>query len=285
VERALLSEAPYRDFARALALFIRKEGAFSGISPHAFIHPEARLGENCTVYPSAYVGPGAVLGAGCALFPGVYVGENCRLGENCVLFPNVVLMSAVELGRECILHAGVVLGADGFGFLREGGNIRKIPQAGYVSLGDRVEIGANSAVDRGVFGPTRVGDDSKLDNLVQIGHNVRLGKRNLMAAQVGIAGSTSGGDDVTFAGQAGVSGHLNIGAGAVIGPQAGVARDVPAHFKGSGAPLMDSATFLRVLALTPRLPELYRTVKKLEQELEALKQELETLKNLPGSKP
>ncbi|MCL1916415.1 MAG: UDP-3-O-(3-hydroxymyristoyl)glucosamine N-acyltransferase [Desulfovibrionaceae bacterium] len=271
VRRALISANPYHDFARALALFTRREGTFAGVSPLAFVHPEALLGDGCTLYPFAYVGARAILGAGCTLYPGVYVGEDCRLGDGCTLYPNVTLMSAVELGRECVLHAGAVLGTDGFGFTRMGDGIQKIPQNGFVRLGDRVEIGANSAVDRGALGPTCIGDDSKLDNLIQVGHNVRLGKRNLIVAQVGIAGSSSSGDDVTIAGQAAVSGHLRIGARAVIGPRAGVPHDVPEDFKGGGTPLMDGQTFLRVLALTPKLPDLHKTVKKLEQDVDKLK--------------
>ncbi|MDR2504364.1 MAG: UDP-3-O-(3-hydroxymyristoyl)glucosamine N-acyltransferase [Deltaproteobacteria bacterium] len=269
--RVLISENPYQDFGRALALFARPEGRFHGLSPLASIHPEAKLGENCTVYPFVFIGPGAELGKDCVLYPGVYIGEDCRLGDGCVLYPNVVLMSAVRLGQGCVLNPGVVLGADGFGFTRAGGGIQKIPQAGYVRLGDRVEIGANSAVDRGALGPTCIGDDSKLDNLVQIGHNVRVGKGGLLVAQVGVAGSARLGDNVTLAGQAGIAGHLSIGDNAVIGPQAGVAHDVPENFQGSGHPFMDSQTYLRSQVIIPKLPSLYKSVKKLEKDMEDLK--------------
>ncbi|MDR2050310.1 MAG: UDP-3-O-(3-hydroxymyristoyl)glucosamine N-acyltransferase [Deltaproteobacteria bacterium] len=271
VERALISEYPYRDFGRALALFARGEGAFSGISPLAFIHPEARLGDDCTVYPFVFIGQRAELGAGCTVFPGVYIGEDCLLGPRCVLYPNAVLMSAVKLGKECVIQPGAVLGAEGFGFTRTENGIQKIPQAGSVTLGDRVEIGANSAVDRGVLGPSRVGDDSKLDNLVQVGHNVSMGRRNLVVALTGIAGSVSIGDGNTFAGQAGISGHIRVGDNTVIGPRSGVAHDVPDNFQGGGSPLMDKMTFLRHLSLTPKLGELYKSVKRLEREVKELR--------------
>jgi UDP-3-O-[3-hydroxymyristoyl] glucosamine N-acyltransferase len=271
LERALVSDLPYRDFGRALALFARTEGEFSGISPLACIDPTARLGADCVVYPFVFVGPRAELGAGCRLFPGVYVGEDCRLGAGVTLYPHAVLMSATELGDNCIIHAGAVLGAEGFGFTRAREAIQKIPQAGSVRIGEAVEIGANTTVDRGVMGPTRIGSGSKLDNQVQIGHNVCLGSDNLIVAQVGVAGSASIGNGNTIAGQAGVSGHLKIGDKTVLGPRSGVAHDVPDNYHGGGAPLMGKGDYLRYMALVPKLPAMYKTLKKLEKDLEELK--------------
>jgi UDP-3-O-[3-hydroxymyristoyl] glucosamine N-acyltransferase len=278
VQRALVSDMPYRDFGRVLTMFARKEGNFSGISKDAFIHPEASLGKNCSVYPFAYIGPRARLGDDCVVFPGVYIGEDCKIGSGCTFYPNAVLMSAVEMGHGCIVHPGVVLGAEGFGFTRVADSIQKIPQAGCVRLGNRVEIGANSTIDRGVLGPTLVGDDNKLDNLVQIGHNVVLGKQNLIVAQVGIAGSTQVGDENTLAGQVGISGHLKIGSNTIIGPQAGIAQDVPDNFSGSGHPLMEKQTYLRCIATLPKLPSIQKTARRLEKELEALKSEIQASK-------
>jgi UDP-3-O-[3-hydroxymyristoyl] glucosamine N-acyltransferase len=262
---------PYRDFGRALAMFARKEGAYSGVSEAAFIDPTAETGEGCTIYPTAYIGPRAVLGARCKIFPGVYIGEDCKIGAGTVIYPGAVLMSAVETGENCVIHAGVVLGAEGFGFARVEGGIQKIPQAGFTLLGDRVEIGPNSAVDRGALGPTSIGDDTKIDNLVQIGHNVSVGRRNLIVSQVGIAGSTKVGDDNTFAGQAGFSGHLKIGNNTVIGPRAGVAQDVPDGFAGGGHPLVSRQVYLRNQIILQRLPDLDKKVKQLEKELAGLK--------------
>lgn len=274
VKRALISKNPYIDFGRALALFARREGVFSGVSPEARIHPEARLGANCTVYPFAFVGARAVIGDGCALFPGAYVGEDCRLGKGCILFPNAVLLSRVEVGDGCEIMPGAVIGADGYGFIRNpGGGIQRIPQAGYVRLGREVSVGSNSTIDRGALGATSVGDETKIDNLVQLGHNVSVGKENLIVAQVGVAGSTSIGDRVTIAGQVGIAGHLKIGNDALLGPQAGVAKDVPDGFSGGGTPLVDSRTFMRTLAGMPNLPELFKRVSKLEKELAALRLE------------
>jgi UDP-3-O-[3-hydroxymyristoyl] glucosamine N-acyltransferase len=274
VKCALVSRNPYLDFGRALSFFARKEGCLGGISELAFIHPEAELGEGCVAYPFVFVGARAKIGKGCVLFPGVYVGEDCVLGDNCLLYPHVVLLSRVELGEACELSPGVVLGADGFGFTRKNSSgasgIQRIPQTGFVRLGKEVSVGANTAIDRGVLGPTKVGDETKIDNLVQIGHNADIGREAIIVAQSGIAGSVKTGDRVTLAAQAGISGHLRIGDDAVIGPRSGVAKDVPDNFSGGGSPLVDGQTFLRTLALMPKLPELARRIARLEKELAAL---------------
>lgn len=267
---ALISDMPYRDFGRALAMFARREGSFDGVSQAAFIDPTAKIGRGCTVYPGAYIGPRAELGDGCAVFPGAYIGEDCRIGAGTVVYPGAVIMSAVQTGEKCVIHAGVVLGAEGFGFTRVDGGIQKIPQAGYTLLGNRVEVGPNSTVDRGALGPTMIGDDTKLDNLVQIGHNVNIGQRNLIVAQVGIAGSTRVGDDNTFAGQAGFVGHIKVGNNTMIGAQAGIAQDVPDNFAGSGSPLVDRQTYLRSAIVMQNLPALAKRVKQLEKEVAAL---------------
>jgi UDP-3-O-[3-hydroxymyristoyl] glucosamine N-acyltransferase len=272
--RALLSDNPYRDFARAAALFARPQGEFSGISPDARIHPTAVLGEGCVVYPFVFIGPRAVIGAESTLFPGVYVGEDCVLGPRCLLYPGAVLLSGVTLGEDCVLGAGAVLGTDGFGFARMDGQMRKIPQIGSVRLGSGVDVGANTCIDRAALGLTSVGKDSKLDNLVQIGHNVTLGEQSLIIAQVGIAGSASVGDRVTMAGQAGVSGHLSIGDDVTIGPQAGVAQDIAAGVSGGGSPFMERDLFLRCAVLAPKLPELHLRLRRLEQELATLQERL-----------
>lgn len=275
VRRALVSQNPYLDFGRALALFARSEGTCSGVSPEASIHPDAVIGENCTIYPFAFVGARARLGENCTLFPGSYVGEDCVIRPNCVLYPNAVLLSRVELGEGCEIMPGAVIGADGYGFIRNpsGGGIQRIPQAGFVRLGRDVSVGSNSTIDRGALGATSIGDETKIDNLVQIGHNVSVGKENLIVAQVGVAGSTSIGDRGTIAGQVGVAGHLKIGNDVLLGPQAGVAKDVPDGFSGGGTPLVDSRTFMRTLASMPGLPELFKRVAKLEKQLAALQEE------------
>ena len=273
LETALISDNPYIDFGRAVALFAKPQGCFEGLSTQAFIHPEAELGENVSVYPFAFVGARAKVGSGTRIFPGVYIGEDCALGENCTLFPGSVLMTGTTLGKGCLLHAGVVLGADGFGFVRTGkeGGIQKIPQIGAVSIGDNVEVGANSCVDRAALGETSVGNGTKIDNLVQVGHNVTMGEECFIVSQVGISGSTKIGDRVTMAGQAGIAGHLSIGNDVTIGPQSGVAKSIEAGVTCGGSPCVDGKTFMRTLAVMPKLPDMYKRLNQLETELAELK--------------
>jgi UDP-3-O-[3-hydroxymyristoyl] glucosamine N-acyltransferase len=282
VRCALVSEAPYYDFARAAALFTRKESGFTGISPAAAVHPDARLGADCTVHPHAHVGARSRVGAGCEIYPGAYVGEDCRIGAGCVLYPNAVVLSGTEMGERCVLRPGAVVGSDGFGFVRVEGVMRTIPQIGVVRLADGVDVGANSCVDRATLGATSIGADSKLDNLVQIGHNVRIGEQSLIISQVGIAGSVRMGERVTVAGQTGIAGHITIGDDVTIGPQSGVPKDIPAGVTGGGSPFMDEGTFMRVVSLLPQLPELHRRVRRLEKEAADLKR---LLKDASGPCP
>ena len=271
VKNALICEDPYPTFARAIGMFAAPQGSFHGVSPLASISPEAELGEGCIVYPFVYIAHRARIGAGCTLFPGVYVGEDCVIGNGCTLYPNAVLMSGSILGEGCVLQPGAVIGGEGFGFVRTEEGIRKIPQIGHVELGNRVEVGVNSAVDRAALSATRIGDETCLDNLVQVGHNVRLGRECLIVSQVGISGSTHVGDKVTMAGQVGVAGHLHIGDGVTIGPQSGVAKDIEAGKVVGGTPTVDYTTYLRTLSLMPRFPELFKRIARLEKELADLR--------------
>lgn len=222
--------------------------------------------------PFAYIGARARLGEACRVFPGCYVGEDCELGKGCVLYPNAVLMAGTRLGEACVLQPGAVLGAEGFGFVRTPEGIRKIPQIGRVVAGDRVEVGANSAVDRAALSSTVLDDGTCLDNLVQVGHNVRLGKDCLIVSQVGISGSTHVGDNVTMAGQAGVARTPCASAtGSPSAPSPASPRTSPTGRPWGGRPAVDYTTFMRTLALMPRFPELFKRLSKLEKELEALR--------------
>ena len=267
VARALVTDNPYPMFAAALTLFARPQGSFNGVSHMACVSSEAQLGEGCTVYPFSYIAPRAVLGKGCTVFPGCYIGEDCVLGDGCVLYPRAVLMAGTVLGNGCVLQPGAVLGAEGFGFARTGEGIKKVPQIGHVELGNKVEVGANAAIDRAALSTTLVGDGTCIDNLVQVGHNVRIGKDCLIVSQVGISGSTHVGDNVTMAGQAGVAGHLHIGSNSTIGPQAGVAKDIAEGQVVGGSPTVDYNTYLRNATLMPKLPELFKRVARLEKEM------------------
>ena len=271
VKTALISGNPYFDFARAGSFFDRKQGCFQGIDPLAAIDPTATLGENCTVYPHAFIGPNAFLGSNTEVFPGAYVGENATLGKNCRILPNAVIMAGVTLGDGCVVKPGAVLGTDGFGYVLVAGEMQKIPQIGTVTIADGVHIGANTCIDKATLGSTSVGKDTKIDNLVQLGHNVQVGEQCFIISQVGVAGSARIGNRVTLAGQVGVAGHLHIGDGVTVGPQSGIAKDIPADTIGGGSPFMPEKTFMRSLVLAPRLPEIFQRVKKLEKELEELK--------------
>lgn len=268
VKNALICDEPYHAFARCIALFAEKEGSYTGVSPFASIDPSAIIGENCTIYPYVYIGANVKIGDNCSLFSGVYVGENSTLGKNCTLYPNCVLMSKTQLGNNCTLQPGVVLGAEGYGFVRTPEGIHKIPQIGKVEIADKVEIGANSAIDKAALSATRVGTGTCIDNLVQIGHNVNIGKDNFIISQVGIAGSSRIGDNCTLAGQVGIAGHLNIGNNVTIGPQAGIAKDIADNKVVSGSPSTDYSTYMRISTLMPKLPELFKRMTRLEKKFE-----------------
>jgi len=265
----LITQNPKLDWARVVALFAKPQGCLSGVSPQAFVHPEAEIGPGVTLYPFVFVGARVKIGAGATLFPGVYVGEDCSVGENATLYPNVVLMAGTILGPNVIIHAGAVLGSDGYGYAQGPSGHVKVPQVGNVVIGRDVEIGANAAIDRAALESTKVGDGTKIDNLVQIAHNVEMGKHCLIISQVGIAGSTRLGNGVVLAGQAGLRDNISLGDGVQVAAQAGVGQDLPPGTIVGGSPSMDAATYLKVSLLLPKLPELMRRVKRLEKAAEA----------------
>jgi UDP-3-O-[3-hydroxymyristoyl] glucosamine N-acyltransferase len=234
-----------------------------GVHPMAFVAPTARLGEGVAVYPFAYVGDGAEVGEGCTLHPGAVVGANCRLGRSVVLHPHAVLYAGVVLGDRVEVHAGTVLGGDGFGYRLADGRHVKVPQTGTLEVGPDVEIGANCTIDRGTFGATSIGEGSKIDNLVMIGHNNQIGRHNLLCGQVGIAGSCKTGDYVVMAGQAGIKDHTTIGHQAVVGAQAGVHNDIADGQQVLGSPAIPVREQRRLFAMIARLPEMQRTLRGL----------------------
>ncbi|MDD4114551.1 MAG: UDP-3-O-(3-hydroxymyristoyl)glucosamine N-acyltransferase, partial [Massilibacteroides sp.] len=210
---------------------------------------------------------------GCKIYPYAYIGDRVSIGENTVIYPHVTIYRDCHIGKNCILHAGSVLGADGFGFAPEGETYKKIPQLGNVVIEDDVEIGANTTIDRAVMDSTIIRKGVKLDNLVQIGHNVEVGENTVMAAQTGIAGSVKIGKHCMFGGQAGLAGHIKIEDNVSIGAQAGVHSRVKEGRTILGTPAIDSKLFFRSSAVFGKLPEIYRTIGELQREIELLKQE------------
>ena len=272
----LLTPNPYLDFARIMHLFAKEEEDTPGISEHAFIHPEAEIEDNVTIHPFVSIGARTVVCAGSIIHSGASLGRDCRIGRDCRLHPNVCLFPATQLGDRVTLHAGVVLGSDGFGFAQSETGLEKVPQLGRVILESDVEVGSNSTVDRGTLGETRVGQGTKIDNQVQIGHNVSIGRNSIIVAQVGIAGSATVGENVVLAGQVGVGGHLTIGSGARVGAKTGIHRSIKPGAEISGYPPMEHREFLRYAGMRSRLPDMYNRLKRLEAEFDKLRAELES---------
>ena len=238
--------------------------AEAGVHHTAVLGRDVRLGAGVTVGPYAVVEAGAEIGDGVRIGAHAVVGEGCRIGAGSVLHPHVVLYAGTVLGERVILHAGARIGVDGFGYVFTEEEHRKVPQVGGCVVADDVEIGANTTVDRGSIGRTEVGRGSKIDNLVQLGHNVRLGPLCVLASQVGVAGSTRLGAGVMCGGQVGIGGHLDVGDGVRLGGQAGVIGDVPADETWTGYPARPHREALRASALTFKLPELLRRIRALE---------------------
>ncbi len=268
----LVVDNPYLAWARICGLFYEWPYELRGVSEQAVVGPGARVAEGATVYPLAYIGPRAQVGRGTVIFPHVFVGEGCQIGEETILYPNVSVLAGCQIGSRVIVHSGTTIGSDGFGFApeRPGGPYHKVPQLGTVVVEDDVELGANVAIDRAALGVTRIGRGTKVDNLVQIGHNVELGEHCLLIAQVGISGSTKLGRSVVLAGKVGVIGHVTVGDGAMVGAMSGVARDVPPGGRYSGAPAQEHGHWLRVQSIVGRLPELLGRVRALERRVREL---------------
>jgi UDP-3-O-[3-hydroxymyristoyl] glucosamine N-acyltransferase len=263
----LVAANPYYAFACALETFHPVTRPEPGVSPMAWVHPAARLGRDVTVAPFAVVEEGASIGDRTVLFAGAVVGKGASVGDDCRLYPHVALYEGVRVGSRVILHAGCVIGSDGFGFAPGPGGYRKIPQVGTVEIGDDVEIGANTTVDRAALGVTRIARGTKLDNLVQVGHNVEIGPDTVIAAQTGISGSCRIGGRVMIGGQAGLAGHLEVEDGIMLGARCGVAGTLRASEAKvwSGTPAMPHPTWLRMSTLLPKLPDLFRRVRRLEE--------------------
>ncbi len=248
--------------------------ATPGVHPTALVASDARLSEGVSVGPYAVIEPGVRIGKGTALGAGVFLGAGAVLGAHCIVYPRVTVYAGVQIGNRVIVHAGVVLGSDGFGYVFAEGRHHKFPQLGGLIIENDVEIGANTTIDRGSLGTTLIGEGAKIDNLVQIAHNVRIGRHAIIVAQTGISGSAEIGDYVMMGGQAGVGDHARIGEGAMIGGQAGIlpGKVVPKGAILWGTPARPLAEFKKMYAYLSRLPELARKVKQLSSKVSGTKE-------------
>lgn len=271
----LIVADPYVAMGRLLALFHPEEEETAGIHADAFIEPGADVSPDAVVYPGVHISRGAKIKPRAVLYPGVFVGRDAVVGEASILYPRVTLYRRCLVGRRVVLHAGVIIGSDGFGFANPGRENIKIPQIGYVQIDDDVEIGANTTIDRGTLGRTWIQRGAKIDNLVQIAHNVVIGEYSIVVAQVGISGSTQLGKGVVIGGQAGLVGHIEIGEHVMVAARSGVHKDIPPHQIVAGAPHLPHRDWLKMEACLPKLPEMRAALAALQRRVAALEKEEE----------
>jgi len=261
---------PYAALGKLLTLFYPLEHGRSGVSPDAYVEDGAIISPEATIFPRAFIGKRATIGKGVVIYPGVFIGSNAFIGDGSILYANVTVYNSCIIGKRVILHSGVVVGADGFGFASPGKNNTKISQVGFVQIDDDVEIGANTTIDRAALGRTWIQRNVKIDNLVQIAHNVVIGENSAIAAQVGISGSTTLGKGVMVGGQTGMVGHINIGDNVMIGAGSKIHRDIKSGEIVGGAPQMPYKEWLKVEACRVKLPEMRATLNDLVKKVEEL---------------
>lgn len=263
----------YECVARLLQLYQSTMPRKQGIDALAFISPRAKVGNDCYIGAFAYIGDDAVIGDGTLVYPHAVIGDGVTTGTRCIIYPNVTVYHGCTLGNNVTLHAGSVIGADGFGFAPGADGYDKIPQIGNVIIEDDVEIGANTCVDRSTMGSTVIHKGVKLDNLVQIAHNVEVGEHTVMSAQVGVAGSTKVGRRCMFGGQVGVSGHITVGDRTMLGAQSGAPGSIKGDVTLLGTPPMDPRAFFKSQALYRRLPEIYKQINEMQKQIDRLTKE------------
>lgn len=264
-------ENPYFAFCLILTMFFNPNIHSKGLEDGSFVHPTAAC-QAAYVGRNAYIDEGANIGSGSVIYPGVYIGKGSIVGEHCIIYPNVCIYAGCNVGNRVIIHAGTVIGSDGFGFAPANGKYLKIPQIGNVIVEDDVEIGSNCSIDRATLGSTIIKEGTKLDNLVQIAHNVEIGEHTVIASQTGIAGSTKIGEHSQFGGQVGIGGHLQIAAYTSAGGQAGITGNISEpNQQLTGTPATNVRDFLKGVAGSRRIPELLKEVRILKNEIEHLK--------------
>ncbi|MGE3152541.1 MAG: UDP-3-O-(3-hydroxymyristoyl)glucosamine N-acyltransferase [Nitrospiraceae bacterium] len=268
----ILVSNPAYAFARVVQHWFVPSYQARGVAPDLVQGAGVRIGAEASIWPSVTLGDGVTIGARVTLYPGVFIGDESKIGDDSVLYPNVVVRERCTIGRRVVIHSGTVIGSDGFGYVQHEGRHHKVPQIGGVVLEDDVELGANVTIDRATFGVTRIRRGSKVDNLVQIAHNVEIGEDTIVVAQVGIAGSTRVGSHVMIGGQAGLADHLHIEDRVLIAARSGVNRNLASDQIVSGAPAMPHEQALKAQALIPHLPELRQQLRQLHKRVEALEQ-------------
>jgi UDP-3-O-[3-hydroxymyristoyl] glucosamine N-acyltransferase len=266
---------PYLAYARVAALFAPPRERWPGVSDLACLGREVELGQDVSIAPLVFIGHQVVLGDRVTIMPGCVLGDRVRLGPDTLLHPNVTILERCTVGARCIIHSGTVIGSDGFGFVPGRDGHTKIPQLGTVVIEDDVEMGANCTIDRGALGETRVGRGVKMDNLVHLAHNVQVGEHSFLVAQVGVAGSTKLGKHVALGGQAGVAGHIELGDGVQVAAHSAVHNSLRPGQIVFGTPARPREEFVKFNAVLPKLPDIYRRLKQLEQQIRELSARLE----------
>lgn len=269
----IVTDNPYLAFARVVDLMMRPEVKYHRfVHPTAIVNPGAKIGKDVSVYPNVFLGEKVKLADRVVLYPGVYVGDGSEIGEDTVLYPNVVIYPGTIIGKRVVIHANTVIGSSGFGYAPDGRHYFRIPQVGTTIIEDDVEIGANTTINRGALGATRIKRGTKIDSQVVISHNVEIGEDSLIVSQVGIAGTARLGDHVTLAGQVGVVGHIKIGDNVTVGAQSGVANDLPGGGTYLGSPAIPIEKMRRSYAAIGKLPELMEMVRSLNKRLKRLEE-------------
>ena len=264
---SIRSADPKAAFAKLLQVFTPKLEIKTGISDKAYIGINVKIAEDVTIMPFAVVDDNAEIESGVVIYPHVYVGQFAKIGARSILYPSVTIREYCQVGKNCIIHPSAVVGSDGFGFTTKDGVHTKVPQVGNVVVEDDVEIGAHVGIDRAAMGSTVIGQGTKIDNLVHIGHNCKIGANCLIVAQTGISGSTTVGNNVTFGGQVGTVGHITIGSNSVFAARTGISKSMPDGVFCAGFPIQSHTEWLKTQAAIRQLPELIKKVRQLETEL------------------
>lgn len=267
----LITENPYLAFAKIVDLMMNPRVTYSRtIDSSARISPTAKIGQDVSIHANVFVGSNTIINDRVVLYPGVYIGDNCQIGEDTVLYPNVVIYKDGIIGKRVTIHSNTVIGSGGFGYAPDGERYHKIPQVGITVIEDDVDIGANTTINRGALGETRIKKGTKIDSQVVISHNVEVGENTLIVSQVGIAGTVKIGKHVTLAGQVGVVGHVVIGNNVTVGGQSGVTSDIPSNKTYLGSPAIPIEVMRKCYTIIPTLPEMRRTIMLLEKRLSQL---------------